>query len=96
VYGKDEGGNWSLWLSTNSGNSWKRIGSSIRTSSQELQTATFDVGIAGNVRLEIRAELPEKSRINIDDVTIIPFGEPAPQTKANPPPTTSTPGDGTT
>jgi endonuclease G len=91
AYGKDEGGNWSLWLSTNSGNSWKRIGSSIRTSSQELQTATFDVGIAGNVRLEIRAELSEKSRINIDDVTIIPFGDSSPQTKANPPPTTPTP-----
>jgi endonuclease G len=91
VYGKDEGGNWSLWLSTNSGNSWKRIGSSIRTASQELQTATFDVSIVGNVRLEIRAELSEKSRINIDDVTIIPFGESAPQTKANPPPTTPTP-----
>ncbi len=91
VYGKDEGGNWSLWLSTNGGNSWRRIGSSIRTSSQELQTATFDVGIAGNVRLEIRAELSEKSRINIDDVAIIPFGESAPQTKANPPPATPTP-----
>ncbi|MFN3426531.1 MAG: DNA/RNA non-specific endonuclease [Candidatus Thermochlorobacter sp.] len=86
VYGNDEEGKWSLWLSTNSGNSWRRVGTSVRASAQDLQTETFAVNVSGKVRFEIRAELSEKSRINIDDFVITPLDDTAPQTKAEPPP----------
>lgn len=86
VYGSDEGGSWSLWVSTNSGNTWRRIGAAVQSRSPELQTATFAVNVSGPVRLELRAELSEKARLNFDDITIEPQESSAPQTKAEPPP----------
>lgn len=87
VYGNDEGGKWSLWLSTNSGDSWRRVGAAVQSSSPSLEVATFAVNVSGKVRFEIRTELPEKVRVNFDDFIIEPLGGSAPQTKAEPPPT---------
>src|ERR1700752_1711239 len=42
-YGSDASSTWELWMSTNSGSSYTKVGSTITTSSTSLQTATFNL-----------------------------------------------------
>jgi hypothetical protein len=78
-FGTDAAGTWQLWYSTNSGVSYIQSGSSI-SSTASLQTATFNVNVSGNVRLEIRKTDGGTSRLNIDNVVITDFttSNPAP------------------
>lgn len=69
-YGSDAGSTWELWMSTNSGSSFTKVGSTITTSSTTLQTVTFTMSQTGNVRFEIRKISGGSARINIDDFTI--------------------------
>ncbi|MDX2196973.1 MAG: DNA/RNA non-specific endonuclease [Cytophagales bacterium] len=70
VYGTDAGSSWELYVSTNSGSTWMKRGSTISTTSTTLNTASFTVNVAGNVRFEIRKITGSGIRINIDDITI--------------------------
>jgi hypothetical protein len=68
-YGTDAAGTWQLWYSTNSGSSYTQSGGTI-TSSLSLQTATFNVNVSGNVRIEIRKTDGGTNRINFDNIVI--------------------------
>lgn len=70
VFGSDGSSTWELWMSTNSGSSYTKVGSTVTTSSTTLQTATFSINVTGNVRFEIRKLTGTSYRINIDDFTI--------------------------
>jgi endonuclease G len=69
-YGSDGNSTWELWVSTNSGSSFSKVGSTITTSSTSLQTATFSMSISGNARFELRKVSGGTNRINIDDFSI--------------------------
>lgn len=70
-YGNDGSSKWELWVSTNSGSTWSKVGSTVTTSSTKLTKATFTVNLTGNVRFEIRKVSGGSYRINIDDFKII-------------------------
>lgn len=70
AFGSDGSSTWELWMSTNSGSSYTKVGSTVTTSGRTLQTATFLMSVTGNVRFEIRKLTGTSFRINIDDFTI--------------------------
>lgn len=70
VFGSDGSSTWELWMSTNSGSTYSKVGSTVTTSGTTLQTATFAMSVTGNVRFEIRKLTGTSYRINIDDFTI--------------------------
>ncbi|MES2559401.1 MAG: DNA/RNA non-specific endonuclease [Bacteroidota bacterium] len=70
AFGSDGSSTWELWMSTNSGSSYTKVGSTVTTSGTSLQTATFSMNVTGNVRFEIRKLTGTSYRINIDDFTI--------------------------
>ena len=72
-YGSDANGTWQLWYSTNSGTSYTQAGTTISTTTTALQTATFSINVAGNIRFEIRKTDAGTNRINFDDVSINDF-----------------------
>jgi hypothetical protein len=69
---------WGVWCSTNSGNSYTPVGSTVTTTSTTLQTATFTANISGFVRCDIRKTDGTASRINIDDIVITDYGSSTP------------------
>ena len=69
-FGSDGNSTWGLWYSIDGGSTWTQTGSTVTTSSTSLQTATFDVNVAGNVRFEIRKTDGSSNRVNFDDFTI--------------------------
>lgn len=69
-FGTDGNSSWELWVSTNSGTSYTKVGNTITTSSTTLSTENFAVDISGNVRFEIRKVSGGTSRINFDDISI--------------------------
>jgi hypothetical protein len=73
-YGTDANSTWQLWYSTNSGSSYTQTGGTITTSSTTLQSTSFTVNIAGNIRFEIRKTDGSANRINFDDISITNFG----------------------
>jgi endonuclease G len=70
VFGTDGTSTWELYISTDSGSNWTKVGSTITSSSTTLATVTFTVNQSGNVRFEIRKITGGTNRINIDDVSI--------------------------
>ncbi len=70
AFGSDGSSTWELWMSTNSGSSYSKVGSTVTTSGTTLQTATFPMTVTGTVRFEIRKLTGTSYRINIDDFTI--------------------------
>ena len=78
VFGTDGASSWELWVSTNGGGSYTKVGATVSTSSTSLQTASFTVNAAGAVRLSIRKTAGGANRINIDNVTVNPFTAPPP------------------
>jgi endonuclease G, mitochondrial len=70
AFGSDGSSTWELRMSTNSGSSYTKVGSTVTTSGTTLQTATFLLNVTGNVRFEIRKLTGTSTRINIDDFTI--------------------------
>ena len=78
VFGTDGASSWELWVSTNGGGSYSKVGSTVSTASTSLQTASFTVNSAGAVRLSIRKTAGGANRINIDNVTVNPYTAPPP------------------
>ncbi len=72
-YGSDGNSAWELWVSTNSGSTWSKVGSTVTTSSTTLTKATFTVNLSGNVRFEIRKVSGGSYRINIDDFKVYDY-----------------------
>lgn len=83
-YGTDANGTWQLWYSTNGGTSYTQTGATITTSTTTLQTQTFTVNVAGNIRFDIRKTDGGSNRINFDDFSVTDY------TAANPIPTLTT------
>lgn len=73
-YGTDANSTWELWMSTNSGSTYTKTGSTVTSSATALQTQTFTISIQGNVRFEVRKISGGTNRINIDDFSIVPYG----------------------
>jgi endonuclease G len=72
-FGTDGNSTWELWMSANNAGSWKKVGSTITTSSTTLNKVTFTVNQSGNVRFEIRKVSGGSNRINIDDINITDY-----------------------
>ncbi|WP_146151378.1 hydrolase [Chitinophaga niastensis] len=73
-FGSDGNSTWQLWYSTNGGSNYTQTGSTITTSANTLQAATFTVNVAGNIRFEIRKTDGASSRIDFDDFIINNYG----------------------
>ncbi|MDT7687776.1 MAG: endonuclease mitochondrial [Acidobacteriota bacterium] len=73
VFGTDGASSWELWVSTNGGASFTKVGATVNTSSTTLQTASFTVNSSGAVRLSIRKVGGGANRINIDNVAVSPY-----------------------
>ena len=69
-YGTDGSSIWGLWYSTDGGTTWSQAGSSVTTSSTTLTTATFNVGVTGAIRFELRKTDGSSNRVNFDDFNI--------------------------
>lgn len=74
AFGTDGSSTWELQVSTNSGSSYTKVGSTVTTSSTSLQTATFTVNMAGNVRFAIVKTGGGTNRLNIDNIVITSYG----------------------
>lgn len=70
TYGNDGASTWELYVSTNGGSVWTKVGNTVTSSSAALSTATFTLNVQGNIRLEIRKVSGGTNRINIDDILI--------------------------
>jgi endonuclease G len=73
-FSADASSTWALFASQNQGSTWTQVGSTRSTTGGAFSTATFTVGLAGNIRFEIRKLDGSSNRINIDDITITDFG----------------------
>ncbi|MBV8860088.1 MAG: DNA/RNA non-specific endonuclease [Acidobacteria bacterium] len=78
AFGTDGASTWELWVSTNGGSTYTKVGSTVNTSSTTLTTASFTVNSATAVRLSIRKTGGGANRINIDNVTVNPYAAPPP------------------
>jgi endonuclease G len=78
AFGTDGASSWELWVSTNGGASFTKVGATVSTTSTTLQTASFTVNSASAVRLSIRKVTGGTNRINIDNVAVNPFSAPPP------------------
>lgn len=76
VFSADGTSTWQLLASSNSGASYVPIGDTITTSSTTLQTATFVINAAGDIRIKIKKLSGGSNRINIDDVFFESFAVP--------------------
>lgn len=72
TYGNDASSDWQLWVSTNDGVTYEQLGETI-SSTSSLSVAIFELTQAGNIRLEIRKVSGGASRLNIDDIQVIPY-----------------------
>ena len=73
LYGTDASSTWQLWYSTNGGSSYVQSGSTVTSSSTTLQTASFTINIAGNIRFQIRKTDGTTNRINFDDFSVTDY-----------------------
>jgi len=70
VYGTDAASTWELYISSNDGSTWTKVGSTVTTSSTTLAAQTFVVNVSGNVRFEIRKMSGGTARLSIDDFAV--------------------------
>ena len=72
VFGTDGSSTWELWKSTDGGNFYSKVGTTVTSSTTSLTTATFTVNVTGTIRFSIRKTSGGTNRINIDNITISP------------------------
>ena len=70
----DKSSTFELWVSTNAGNSWRQMGSTVTASEKALRHAMFNANIGQSTRIEIRKTDGSANRLNIDDITVITYG----------------------
>jgi len=74
VYGADGSSAFQLWVSSNGGSGYTRVGTTAVTASgTTLSTATFTVNQSGSLRFQLRKTTGGTNRINIDSFTINSF-----------------------
>ncbi|TAE52133.1 MAG: DNA/RNA non-specific endonuclease, partial [Bacteroidetes bacterium] len=66
TYGSDEDSEWELYMSTDYGRDWDKVGNTL-SSSPTLQKVSFNINESGPVRFEIR-KTDGAGRLNIDDI----------------------------
>jgi endonuclease G len=76
-FGSDGPSDWQLWASSNSGNSYTQVGSTITASTDVLRNDTFRINSPGKIRFSIRKVSGSGNRINIDNVQILLVADPA-------------------
>jgi endonuclease G len=74
VFSSDGSSSWELWESTDAGNTYIKVGTTVNSTSTALTTASFAVNISGSIRFSIRKVGGGTNRINIDDVSIGSYG----------------------
>jgi endonuclease G len=74
VYQLDKSSTFELWVSSNGGNSWRQVGSTVTATEKLLKDAIFYVNLQQSSRIEIRKTDGSTSRLNIDDISIITYG----------------------
>ncbi len=74
VYGTDGNSTWQLQLSTDS-STYTPFGDTITSNSTSLQTVSYTLKTAANIRFRIKKLSGGSNRLNIDDVVITPFDE---------------------
>ncbi|SDL35619.1 DNA/RNA endonuclease G, NUC1 [Salinimicrobium catena] len=72
-FGKDRNTSFSLYFSSDGGITWQQSGSEILVKNKNLQSQSFPINTAGNVRFEIRKTDGTSERLNIDDILVEPF-----------------------
>ncbi len=87
VYQLDEGSSFELWVSSNAGKTWSKVGTSIKATDKKLKILTIDVNAVKASRIEIRKTDGSENRLNIDDISIITYSSGAKVTST---PTTAT------
>lgn len=73
VYQLDEGSSFELWVSSNAGKTWSKVGTSIKATDKKLKILTIDVNAVKASRIEIRKTDGSENRLNIDDISIITY-----------------------
>lgn len=76
-FGTDGSSDWQLWSSSNSGNSYTQVGSTITSSTDTLRRDTFRINSPGKVRFSIRKVSGDGNRINIDNIQVLLSADPA-------------------
>lgn len=69
TYSNNTPGDWQLWVSTNSGDSYFQVGNTV-SATQNLKNDTFFVNTTSAVRISIRKVSGLDNSINIDDVIV--------------------------
>ncbi len=90
VYGTDEEASFELWVSTNAGKTWMKMGKAIKTKDKKLKSVSFEVNFTKPSRIEIRKTDGTANRLNIDDISIVTYSNNAKPTTVAPPVTTTT------
>ncbi|MES2516927.1 MAG: DNA/RNA non-specific endonuclease [Bacteroidota bacterium] len=89
VYQLDKESSFEVWVSTNSGNSWNKVGSTVTATDKSLQDASFNVNVQQAARVEIRKIDGSSNRLNIDDISIVTYSSTTPVPTPSPSPTPS-------
>jgi endonuclease G len=79
-FGKDRNTSFSLYFSTDGGITWQQSGTELFVKNKNLQSQSFPVNVAGNVRFEIRKTDGSSERLNIDDILVEPYSGVVPGT----------------
>ena len=74
VYQLDKESSFELWVSTNGGTSWNKVGSTITATDKLLKDALFDVNLQQAARIEIRKTDGSANRLNIDNIVVMTYG----------------------
>jgi endonuclease G len=78
VFGTDGASDWELWVSTDGGTTYAKVGNTVSTTSTTLTTASFTVNSATPARFSLRKVSGGANRINFDNVAIAPYVPPPP------------------
>ena len=73
IYQTDEESSFELWVSTNAGKTWMKMGKAIKATNKKLKIATFEVITKKPSRIEIRKTDGTENRLNIDDISIATY-----------------------
>jgi endonuclease G, mitochondrial len=83
VYQLDKESSLEVWASTNGGNTWQKVGTTIIASEKTLRSGLFNVNSTSPTRIEIRKVSGGDNRLNIDDLEIMTYSK---ESSTNPKP----------
>jgi endonuclease G, mitochondrial len=83
VYQLDKESSLEVWASTNGGNTWQKVGTTIIASEKTLRSGLFNVNSTSPTRIEIRKVAGGDNRLNIDNLEIMTYSK---ESSTNPTP----------